>query len=534
MASGDKVKKGFGFYLLMLILILIASFLIIVMILIFSPDKVILGYKYFSYDKSIVQTKTTDGEASTAIDFANIDDIVISSNYANVFVTKNTSTASDENVTKDSIVIENHAKGFAKSKSYTGFEYAVKLSEVVDEDTSQSRTVLTVSIKEPEGFLYFSKNVRINVCLGTASQTRFENTAFTITTKTGDVSIGNTSVKDEQASTTKINIQNLTVSTERGDINLAVGLGSSVNKEHSFNTLFLSTGGGAIKTDLDKISVAQDVKFSINGKGSATFKELVASKPLQLVINDGQFVATKITGSVKVLNLKNGSINIDNITNSFDTNKASDGLGKANITIKRVGGDLSIPYGNQANVNLGAVYGEYLINTTSGNVTIGTGVYPQDSKDEAVIEAKKQCGIYAPGSIETKSGKINVLIDDSTINSKYIHLANTVGLVHKFDSDNGEISIAFKQDIRTVNKIRTQGDVDVKINAGQKFLLELTDFDYKPVEKLENRINLAFIKDSYNIYTYPFKVNFVEGDNASLYEKNQIAINSNSRVDVHF
>ena len=67
----DKVKKGFAFYLMMLILILVAAFMVWVTIMMFSPGKDILGIKYYKYEYNNDYVHTTD-ESQTPINFSNI------------------------------------------------------------------------------------------------------------------------------------------------------------------------------------------------------------------------------------------------------------------------------------------------------------------------------------------------------------------------------------------------------------------------------------------------------------------------------
>ncbi len=499
--AGDKVGKGFGFYLMMLILILVAAFLIIVMIMMFSPGKVILGYKYFAFEKSITQTKSTDA-IPTDINFDEIDDIIVNASYANVSVTK--SNAEDA---KDSVTIVNKAKGFAKKSAYTDFEYSVKLSQVTENEVT--RNVLNISVKEPQGFLFFSRNVSINISLGKDNEELFEGTTFTITTKRGDVKIGNqTEIKDFDDT---LKMKDLSVSTESGDIKLFRSANEGAGFAHTFNSLYLSTASGKITTGLIDITVVNDAKFSITSNGSINLRRVNTNQSAQLFMNNGKFIAEKIAGNIKVLNLAEGTIEIENITGSFDTNKARDSIGKAKIKLGTVNGDLSIPYGNKASITIEELRGQSLINTTSGKISIGA--------------------LFAPCAYETTSGDINVTIDDSIIETKY---ANLESLNHSFNSESGNITLAFKGLIHSLNKVRTKANADIKIEENNKFLLSLHNYNYEAVEKLGKKTSIEFIDGKPELYTYPLKVNYSGASDDKYYTKNQLTIYSNGNIKVHF
>ena len=159
MAEG-KIKRGFATYLFILLMVFVAAFLIIIVVMIFSPFKNVLGFKYLSYNMSnnIVQTSSEQD-----IDFSTINELYVNCNNANVVIQR------DNNIDTDTIRIENTCKGFARSSDNTSFDYNITLS-------GASNDVLNIDVHEPEGFLFFDKTVTISILIPAKSSYNFENT----------------------------------------------------------------------------------------------------------------------------------------------------------------------------------------------------------------------------------------------------------------------------------------------------------------------------------------------------------------------
>lgn len=509
--AGDKVKKGFGFYLFMLLLLLLAAFLIIVMVMLFSPGTSILGYKYFSYNyssgKEIVQTETTassEESLKTPLNFDQINEFVINCDYANVIVSK-----SNDEKSQDCVKITNTAKGFAREEaegSYdeTSFAYTIKLNEDGD------KKVLTISVTEPKGFLYFSKNIVINVCAGINSTLNFSRSTFTITTNSGKVSI------DENLQGLKIS--NLTVSTDTGSIALAEKYQAKEGektKELAFNSLYLTTNNGKVSTPCN-ILVANDAKFSINGKGSFNLQNVTGYRGVQLVVNNGNFKSKEVVGSVKVLNLIDGVIEIENIykntskveAGEFESNK-TDKMNKATIKLGLVG-DLSIPFGNKSRIEIGTLKGQSLIRTTSGSVIVNKA-------------------LTAPCIIQTATGNVDLKIDDSNIKSDFDQL---VERKHVIESDKGNVVLRFASSVQSLNDVRTQGNVEIVMQKDSKFLLVLNTYDNKPIHELSGNVIIENVDNDQ--YEYQFRVNYVDSSDNALYLTNRIDVFANGKINAHF
>ncbi len=504
--AGDKVKRGFGFYLFMLLLIILAAFLVIVMVMLFSPGTSILGYKYFSFNysegKEIVLTETTastEGGQKIPLDFNNIDEFNINADYANIVVSR-----SDADKSQDCIRIINTAKGFAKDEGdgtvdSTAFTYSITLKEEDD------KKMLTVSVTEPKGFLYFSKNIVINVCAKKGG-INFLGSDFIITTNSGKVSIGENLVSG------------LNISTNSGNIVLAENYeakeGETI-KSLAYSSLYLTTNNGRVSTPCNLI-VSNDAKFSINGNGNFDLQDVTGYRGVQLAINKGNFKAKDIIGSVKVLNLNNGIIDIQGIykTNlktdagSFDTNKTNT-LGNSTIKLGLVG-DLSIPYGESSRIEIGSLTGQSFVRTTSGSVVV---------KDK----------LTAPCIIQTTTGNVDLKIDDSKINSEFNYLSERKHLV---ESEKGNITLRFESTVQSLNEIRTQGDVEILMQKDSKFLLALNTYDNKSIEKLGGKTTIENVDNDQ--YEYPFKVNYVDASDNIKYTTNRIDVFANGKIYAHF
>ena len=69
-----KVKKGFGTYMFIFLLMLIAAGLIVLLVMMFSPFKKVMGYQYIYYnnvgEESFTEHHVTGGDASDMFDFS--------------------------------------------------------------------------------------------------------------------------------------------------------------------------------------------------------------------------------------------------------------------------------------------------------------------------------------------------------------------------------------------------------------------------------------------------------------------------------
>lgn len=495
-SGGDKVKRGFAFYLFTLIAILFVAFLVVVMIMLFSPGKPILGFMYFNYNmegqEEINHTQTTDNSHKD-INFDSIDKVVVNSDYARVMFTKSTQEGS-----KDCVKIVNSAKGFVKASENVEFDYSVLLS------SEEGKQVLTVNIKEPQAFLFFSRNVYINVCVGKTNTENLKETEVVVNTRAGGVVIGNPT---DPKTSANLNISNLTVTTDSGSIEITDENGTN-DSSYTLNSLFLTTNTGSVKINKTIIATS-DLKFTILSTGIINVGKLTAqtSTGVQLVVNNGTFTSGIVYADVHVANLINGTVNIEGVEYngmnqaSFDTNGAKKMMNMANIKLGYAR-NISIPFGNNANITIGSFTETAIIKTIAGSITVNERV--GNTFD-----------------FETQSGSVNLTIGNGgSTTTKYNRYINSI---------TGNIKLIFTDRVNDLNYVRTMANVEIVLPLNSHFLLNLNTYDETPIKSLGGRVNVPFVSN--DIYTYPFKVN--DNGDSALYQNNQLSIFANGNIYVH-
>lgn len=438
MAKG-KVKKGFGVYLFVLLLAVVATFLIIVTVLLFSPFKNILGFKYFVFKEDhVLLTETSEQESP--FNFETIENINIDCSFAKVKVERIT------NIDTYAIRFENYMSGFAREDHDTDFSYEVYFA-------NPEKTDLNVKVHEPEGFLYFNKNLTISVLVSTKVSYTLENTALNITNTSGTITIGN--------SAKVINLQDDSVNyITIGDLNIKTNTGKVIINPYineTMQNLF-------IKTDKSKIIAKRDIKVAktcqLYGNNSDfDLKNLVVESqaPVMFGLKDSTIYSPYVKGNVQ-LSIKNGYFDIDKFEGSLSANDAIDQMSKSSINILEFDGYLSFPYANSSNINLGSVGGssEIYIHSTKGDVNI------KDMRcNVAKIETTSgNVQVETSGrdiDIQTTSGKIDVKFEGDTILNQIDLISNSGKVDLKVKGD-----LAFKLDVRNAkNEYRNDNNVQV-------------------------------------------------------------------------
>lgn len=238
MAQGS-IRKGFFFYFGLFILLLVTVFLICLVIMMFNPGKTVLWMRYFSGKQEIAVASTTpqtEGGATVNVDYSTLTDIVINCDYAKVTVQSN------KEYKDDYIVIRNYAKGFVGAKKYSAFSYKATLDG----------TKLIIDIDEPNGFMYFSKDIEVIINDNTTvDKLNLNNIALKINSKgKSDIYIGGTTNKEEA----NVGLRSLDVSTSKGTITLgrrfdtnSITSAIDPNKDEDNFGIRLYTGSGSIK-----------------------------------------------------------------------------------------------------------------------------------------------------------------------------------------------------------------------------------------------------------------------------------------------
>ncbi len=471
--SEKRVTKGFGFYLLMLILVLFAAFMIIVCIMMFSPKKVILGYQYFVYGEEKILETTTD-DSATPFDFANTNKIVINGANSKISIIKS------DKATKENVIIVNKSNGFAKWSDNVNFSYSV-VYEVQGEGDSATKT-LKIDVSQPQGFLHFTSDFQIVIRVPGKDGYNFENTAFDVTTTSGSVIVGNTVALQDKNADANMNINNLSVSTDSGRVLL------TKYNEQNFNNISVSTKSGSFTSEVEMLNVSSNAEFN-TVNGAITLKDFAfknakgeddVSKTLDLNLENGSFSAGKVAARIAFV-AASAKINVDKVVGSFVGNDTSDKIDRTNIVIGEVGGNVSLPSVKASDVNIGSVGGEINIESTSGNITLGS--------------------IKDVSWLKTENGKISAVVSDKYINQK-----------HYFSTDTGDIDVTYTAAIISKNTIESvSGKVTLNIASRYKFLLTLKDATGKLYEKLNDKIAIDFVTDDQ--FTNPLKVNGYNGTN---------------------
>lgn len=390
-----NVKKGFGTYLLILLLSVVAAFLIICVVMIFQPFKVIMGYKYFTYGETtpFEYQLTTD---NTDINFREKDIIRISSNYANIKIEKNPRVEDEV-----AVVVRSNAKGFAKSAQNTDFSYSISTS------IEDGKKILDISVKEPQGSLFFQKDIEIDFYVPYYDTTNgshdISGKEFIITTQSGSVFIGNQkAVNEENSSKThslsNINPSNLTVQTGSGQVYIYPNINST-----NLENLTLRTQSGNIKI-FDSLTISRALAMHTES-GTITAKTLDCMGENEVTLNNGKLIADIFKGKLN-LTIKNGELNVTNIYGSLISNNASISASNARIIVDNVSKDVSLPFlgnsyvligkiggqayleGEGANINLKEIAGESWVKTTTGSIyvyTTGKDVFAQSTTGEIEV-----------------------------------------------------------------------------------------------------------------------------------------------------
>lgn len=398
MAKGN-MRKGFARYLLVLLLMIVAAFLIILVIMLFSPFHNVLGFQYILYEIDQPVYRTTSEEL---IDFSRISEININCNNAGISIER----AKIEN---DAINIENRTKGFAHSGDNTDFNYEIYYSD-------DNNSILNIDVTEPDGFLFFDNRIEITICVPALSSYSLENTVINITNTSGDISIGNRDRlsinEDESHLLSDINVNTLNISTESGDISLNQYLESTLDK------LYINSSSGDITFFTQQLNITDTFEMHKNS-GFVCIMNLSTTSQNGLIfdLNNSQLRADVISGNM-MLNMNSGYLDLRTLNGNLNSNDAVVQMNDATLTIENIEGDVSLPFANNSQINIGQmaqgnqVYvrgencdlnieglrGKAFIETTEGDVNIHTY---QDDLD-----------------IKTTSGNINVVYESYSIDNQ--------------------------------------------------------------------------------------------------------------------
>lgn len=424
-----QIRKGFFFYFGLFVLLLVAIFCICLVIMMFNPGKTVLWMQYFTANDQFVVSETTD-ESKTEINMNfiqnNIDTIKINCNsYAEVIVQRNHEDA----YSKEGIYIINKAKGLQGANGAVHFDYSVTVTG----------KEMQITITEPNGFLYFSKEIKVVLTSYTEWENNFGHINLIVNTVDGDVSVGNTGLLPED-----VELAGLTATTQKGDIIL--GDSFAVEK---LNKLSLTTGSGRIISH--NISTHSGKEYTgINVGCAASLATTNGRIDLGLVnVGANDLKVTCETGSVDVEFIKAANTNI--------------ACERGTFTFGTIDGNVSYAAGEDTMITP-YVKADYI----TGNFLLQG--YDKAEPEIYINRIDGMLQIYADkGKIDVNQayGAVEIKSDDN-LTADVIVAENNVSRID-IQTDSGEINVGFLGQFKNANLRNDEGKTIVKVVSGTKF-----------------------------------------------------------------
>ena len=414
-----KVKKGFGAYMFILLLAVVAAFLIVMVVMICNPFKNILGFQYVYYKGTEDFTNVRGGDPGTIFDLTSLDEIRVNCNYAEVVIERDFDAGSNK------IVVDNFIAGFAPESADVDYSVGIYYK------AGSNNKILCIDVDEPECSVFFGKRVVVSIQLPKYSTKDFSNTKINISNTSGNVSIG---YGDNNAE--KMNIKELDIKTTSGKISFGGIVGTKMNN------IFIKNETGSVETgDLE----VGNFTF-ITNSGNAKFHNLKATNSCSLQIGDGTFYASKLIGDASV-QIKNGYLDIDSVVGDINGNNAAEQMQGATITIKEVSGNVSFPFVNNARITINKITnGKLYARGTTGLVNVS------DMRGYAWVEMTTgSVSLHSNQAFEivTSSGKIDASISASSISKEVI-----------IQSEKGEINLGLNNGLGcNINAMFADGTV---------------------------------------------------------------------------
>lgn len=396
------IRKGFFFYFGLLVLVLIAIFCICLVIMMFNPGKTVLWMQYFTANEHYVVSQTDDELYDIDMNFiqTQVDTIEINcTSYAEVMIQRN----DDPDMHQEGIHIINKAKGFQGASGAVHFDCKV----------SYNNKVLTVDITEPNGFLNFSKEIKVVLVANTDTSNNFSHINLITNIVDGDFSVGAAEVQAED-----VKLKSLTVKAAgKGDILIGKHFDTtSVEKMilstvdgniSSSNTVIhkdveykgietncaveISTVSGNI--DLPVVNIgANDLQIK-NEKGNVGIDYIKATNT-KVVCKHGNYIFGEVDGNLNFAGANADTMITPNIKADYICgNFVIEGYSKAepDISIGKIDGD----------VHVFADKGSLDINEAKGAVEVQSG---DSFSVDVVVSENNQNTI----SIVTKSGNVKL------------------------------------------------------------------------------------------------------------------------------
>ncbi len=325
-----KINKGFVFYLLLLLGILFAGFIVCVCILIFSPGTSIFGLKYYKveketlFDTAQIYTASTEDYTRTGESFfknLDIENLVISSNVHSIKVFS--ANSGMKNYTEFHVTFKNSCTGFTTDEIINP---TMRCNYYSDTKT------LELVAKVPQGFWNIGNASAIEVKLPFDKYDKSSSSKFNliINAGSGSVTIGD-SKTDSNLEARDVYVKSLNVKTT-GSVGIT-----------DFGHVGTASDKGECVVDAKSVSCATtmyatDLKIKSGNIGFGAENSIVASGDVSIDTES----STANYGNISATNLllKNiyGSQKFNNVTANVLINNSSK---KCDYNFNSISGKLS-------------------------------------------------------------------------------------------------------------------------------------------------------------------------------------------------
>ena len=403
----SKVKKGFLYYILMFLFLVLGVLCIFATILIFNPGKDVYGInlRYVSIHNAKEFYNLTNEEKQ--ISDTNFDTVEFNAGNTNFNITY------DGNETFTKVYFQPYVTALSKSEN---IKFDISITE--------SSNKLLISVTEPELWLTFANSATINIVF--PLNKKLDNVAFNVNTTSGSVKFG------DESSTMQYAIKDLNIKTETGSISI-------------YKNLAVASQNIKIETKSGLIHASSNTTGTLdieNTKGIIRIGDLQGSLKLtnyDRLEADCNYIAQDVyvkstNGYIKIKKLGQNSTN-----GNFTTTENTD---NTNIVIKEMTGNASIVT-NTGYVSIDNLGGQALIETSSGNITIKQATNNVDINTISGAVNITQLSIDARTTINTEKGQITANFEEignvtlSTENSN-ININVTTGKPFKIVYDSGK------------------------------------------------------------------------------------------------
>ncbi|MBP3619346.1 MAG: hypothetical protein J6J24_01650 [Clostridia bacterium] len=484
-----QIRKGFFFYFGLFVLLLISVFLVCLVIMMFNPGKTVLWMKYFT-DNNVYKYETTTDGSETPIDFSSLSGINIKCNsYAKVTLKRN----KDANMPLDIVYIVSKAKGFGTHKSDVNFVYNIR----------KEGSVLHIEVDEPDGFLFFSRNIEIVLNAHTNRSYNFSNIALNVETGSGNIEIGR-----EYAGSQEVALKSLKAKTASGDIIFGQTFNSS-----ALTSCELTTSGGDIKgyreiTYLDGttkkgqgIALNCDANIDIGNGWLGMDAISMGSRTLNIKSKKGTVDVDCIVAGETSVQCHEGNYYVDSVRGNLSFDPAEDTLASPNIVAGFISGNFDVSsVGGTPDVTVKEIGGKFSLVADKGKVLVKNAKGEVEIDGEGTLSAditfgenySRQARIKNnAGELNVKflggilgSGNIIVQTNKSVVNVKVTIAAGFVATAKKSD---GSMLADDKININVgLNKGQSKNPLDVVGTVGGKGTINITTnakVNYELVEK---------------------------------------------------